>query len=185
MLGWICIHGNIQAYLQLLSSHMTFRKYLEVRHPILLFYYSKLGWFNFKARTWVCVPWGASTSWEPMSSSWSYVGSLMSSSSPSLSSSSSLHLARSSPLCQSLPFGLYVFVVLRMWELALVHLRLACNSTCEPSIDRMSTPSATMLMSNENWLHIVPGIVKIHRHRGITLANSSRYQFLTPAARPR
>jgi hypothetical protein len=94
-------------------------------------------------------------------------------------------LHESSPLCQSLPFGLYGFVILGMRELALVHVRLACNSTCEPSVDMMSTPSATMFMSNEKWLHIVLGIVEIHRHRGITLANSSMYELSTPAARPR
>jgi len=91
----------------------------------------------------------------------------------------------SSPLYQSLPFALYGFVILGMWELALVHLWLACNSTCEPSVDRMSTPSATMVMWNEKWLHIILGIVEIHRHRGIILANSSRYEFSIPTARPR
>jgi hypothetical protein len=49
----------------------------------------------------------------------------------------------------------------------------------------MSTPSATMFMSNEKWLHIISGIVEIHRHMGITLANSSRYELSTPPACPR
>ena len=54
-------------------------------------------------------------------------------------------LHRSSPVYQSVPFGLNGFVFLHgIGEAALVHLRFLCNSTCEPCIDQMSTPSMTM-----------------------------------------